>query len=308
MHDIYITIRYDILQSWSMNWLVAPQSMSVGPDLTSAVSVIWISTLMTRDLAAAITYCFGRCFSHWWRQSRWGVGVDFDFSVTLTGDSAWREGGGGFSFFTSRQANWLCTGSKGTHFTCCVSQNPTFLPLPEHHTLLLHHHSPLGVLHWHLPVQGTLDGAPVSLPWSSIGCQRLRGIHGHSDLATDSRSMWQLGCLFHACDQCPLEWGHFSEVGGRGIAQGWEEWGLEAFSISEKILLWTWAEVEWSIQSCTSHSGSSPQRLHLPPSSRTPCMWLCTILQGHWNWEPHPQAVQPGSEVLDQVCIRTWWW
>ena len=36
---------------------------------------------------------------------------------------------------------------QGHTFTCCVSQNPMFLPLLECHTLLLHHHSPWGVLH-----------------------------------------------------------------------------------------------------------------------------------------------------------------
>ena len=41
-----------------------------------------------RPGVAATTYCFGSCLSHWQRWSGWGVGVVFDFSVTLTGDSA----------------------------------------------------------------------------------------------------------------------------------------------------------------------------------------------------------------------------
>ena len=59
-----------------------------------------------------------------------------------------------------------------------------------------------------------------------------------------------------------------------------------------------WAEAEQSGQSCILHFSLSLQRLHLPPCSRTPCMQPHTTLMGHQNIEPHPQAVQLGSEVL----------
>ena len=50
-----------------MNWEVAPQSINAGPDLTSPVSVVWISTLTTSDLGPgvdAIMYLQGSLLSH----------------------------------------------------------------------------------------------------------------------------------------------------------------------------------------------------------------------------------------------------
>ena len=65
------------------------------------------------------------------------------FCVALHGRLAGSEGSGGFSFSTSRQANRLCTGSRGTHLTCCTPQNPT-RPYP-----LMHQ----GPLVWRFPLR-----------------------------------------------------------------------------------------------------------------------------------------------------------
>ena len=46
------------------------------------------------------------------------------------------------------------------------------------------------------------------------------GIRVHSGLAADSRSMWRLGCLFHACDQHPLGWGQFLKVKAGALHRG----------------------------------------------------------------------------------------
>src|SRR3979490_3272257 len=115
-----------------MNCPVALQSTRAGPELTSAMSVVWISTLMTRDFGvgvAAITYLFGSRFSHRLIHTQGSFGSCSGFSVTVSGCSV-REGGMGIiSFSGSKTENLLYTGSGGTQFTHCGLQNPLLLLL-----------------------------------------------------------------------------------------------------------------------------------------------------------------------------------
>src|SRR3979490_2672722 len=115
-----------------MNCPVALQSTRAGPELTSAMSVVWISTLMTRDFGvgvAAITYLFGSHFSHRLSCTQGSFRSCSGFSVTVSGCSV-REGGMGIiSFSGSKTENLLYTGSV---------LDPRSLPTNLHTSTLSH--------------------------------------------------------------------------------------------------------------------------------------------------------------------------
>ena len=75
---------------------MAPQSTNAGSDFTSAVSVVCISTFMTRDFAPGVeatTYLLGSCFSHFRRWVQWDLWVfgrlDRISGATITGSLVW---------------------------------------------------------------------------------------------------------------------------------------------------------------------------------------------------------------------------
>ena len=165
---------------------------------------------MTRDLELGVdatTYHFRRQLSHVWsRRNRWGW---TDLGMTLSDGCTGGEGGRVLSFSTSRHWNWLCTGSRGTQFTCCSSQNTplTSLASPPVPSLLrscfpmeapLIHPLELGVQGW----------GPAFPPLSSSGHQMRWGTLWHSGQACYSASRWSGGWSSHGYNPNPLSLAH----------------------------------------------------------------------------------------------------
>ena len=82
----------------------------------------------------------------------WGQSIRIGFCGTLHDRFSGSEASGSFSFFTSRQANQLGTGSRGTHLTCCTLQNLTCPSPLMHQGLLVQRFPPRWFLYSSLPV------------------------------------------------------------------------------------------------------------------------------------------------------------